>query len=77
MTLPQLPRDKANHFVYGFMIFILSSLVFTNLISLGIVMAVAALKEIYDKVSKRGNPEILDFVATVLPALILTLIHIK
>ena len=71
-----IPQDKANHFVYGFLIFAFFSLFFTELTCLIIVSFVAAAKEVYDKVSKKGTPEILDFVFTIIPALILTLINI-
>jgi ABC-type multidrug transport system permease subunit len=74
--LPLIPNDKANHFIYGFIIFILSTLVFSNLISLFIVSAFAGSKELYDKASGKGNPEFLDFLATVLPGLILTILSI-
>ena len=77
MKLPQLPKDKANHFVYGFAIFIISEFFFSNLTSLFIVIFVAGTTEIYDKVSKKGNPEFLDFLVTIIPALILTLIKYK
>jgi hypothetical protein len=74
--LPLIPNDKANHFIYGFIIFILSTLIFTNPISLLIVSIIGGSKEIYDKVSGTGNPEFLDFLATVLPGLILTILSI-
>jgi hypothetical protein len=66
-----IPQDKANHFVYGFLIFILCNLFFTEITCLFIVVFAAAAKEVYDKVSKKGTPEILDFIATVLPAIII------
>jgi hypothetical protein len=69
-----IPQDKANHFVYGFLIFAFFTLFFTELTCLLIVVFIAAGKEIYDKLSKKGTPEILDFVFTVIPALILTII---
>lgn len=74
MILYQLPKDKANHFVYGFIIFITASLFFSDFISLSIVIFVAIFKELYDKLSKKGNPELLDFLATIAPALILNII---
>ena len=69
-----IPQDKANHFVYGFLIFAFFSLFFTEITCLFIVIFVAAVKEIYDKASMKGTPELLDFVFTVIPALILTII---
>jgi hypothetical protein len=76
MSLPQLPQDKANHFAYGFIIFAGSSIFLNDWLSLVVVTAFGLSKEIYDKVSKKGNPEVLDFVATITPGIILTLINI-
>jgi len=68
--LPQIPQDKANHFIYGFVIYILATLIFSNLISLGILLIVAVGKEAYDS-KHNGSVEALDVVATLLPAFIL------
>lgn len=68
--LPQIPQDKANHFIYGFVIYILATFIFSNLISLGIVLIVAVGKEAYDSKHK-GSVEVLDVVATLLPSFIL------
>lgn len=76
MKLPMIPQDKANHFIYGFVIFILSNLILNAYFALAIVFCFAAGKEVYDKVSGKGTPEILDFVATLIPAIILTLIKL-
>jgi hypothetical protein len=65
--IPVIPADKANHFVYGAAL--------AGLGALHSVLAGAALcalfaigKEVYDRVTKRGNPEIADAVATLLGA---------
>jgi hypothetical protein len=67
MNLPQLPADKANHFAYGAAL--------AGVGALHSVLAGAALcalfaigKEVYDRVTKRGNPEVADAVATLLGA---------
>jgi hypothetical protein len=87
MKLPQLPHDKANHFVYGFLIFIVTMLAiniiqYTNLeldgttvkfLPLTMVLLVAVLREIYGKV-KQNRWEIMDIAATIFPAIILTII---
>ena len=70
MKLPQIPQDKANHFIYGFVIYIIATLMFSNLISLCIVLIVALGKEAYDSKHK-GSVEVLDVIATLSPALIL------
>jgi hypothetical protein len=65
-----LPQDKANHFVYGFIIFILANLILSQWLSFGIVCIFAIGKEIFDQYKyKRGD--YLDAVATVSPAITL------
>lgn len=63
MNLPTLPADKANHAVYGAALACIGGL---HSVALGALLCVAFAvgKEIYDRVSKRGNPELLDAVAT-------------
>ena len=71
-----LPQDKANHFVYGSIICFLASLILTPIVALAITILIGILKEVYDKVSKKGNPEILDAVATIIGALPIFIINI-
>ena len=66
-----IPQDKANHFVYGFLIFIFFNIFLSDLISLSIIVFIALIKEVYDKISKKGTPEILDFVFSILPSLLI------
>ena len=72
MKLPTIPHDKANHFIYGFAIFVLSNLVLNEWFSLSIVCLFAFGKEIYDE-CKYGGFDIYDAIYTIAPALILTL----
>ena len=72
MNLPLIPHDKANHFFYGFVIFVLSNLVLSEWISLAVVCFFAFGKEIYDE-WKYGGFDIYDAIYTIAPALILTL----
>jgi hypothetical protein len=85
MTLPQLPQDKANHFVYGFLIFVISLIIIntlevfniktgsfiTNYLPLLNVITIAILREVYGKVM-RNRWGLLDIIATIFPAIILT-----
>jgi hypothetical protein len=85
MTLPQLPQDKANHFFYGFLIFVISLIIIntlevfnikiggfiTNYLPLLNVIIIAILREIYGKVM-HNRWEILDIIATIFPEIILT-----
>ena len=72
MKLPLIPHDKANHFIYGFTIFVLSNLVLNEWISLAVVCLFAFGKEIYDE-WKYGGFSIYDAIYTIAPALILTI----
>jgi len=72
MTLPQLPADKANHFVYGALLAALGSL---HSIAIGVLLCVvfAIGKELSDRASRRGNPELLDALATLAGGLVVLL----
>ena len=72
MKLPLIPNDKANHFIYGFVIFVLSNLVLNEWISLAVVCLFAFGKEIYDEY-EYGGFDIYDAIWTIAPALILTI----
>lgn len=77
MKLPVIPEDKANHFIYGCLIYSLSSLIFTIPYSLLIVAVIVALKELYDKYTPGSIPDIMDWVWTMLGCLPVLLIQIK
>jgi hypothetical protein len=72
MKLPIIVQDKANHFIYGFTIFILSNLVFNDLISLAIICTIGFGKEVYDEWDY-GGFDIVDFIYTIIPAIVLNL----
>ena len=65
-----LPHDKCLHFLVGFIIFSITNLFLGNLFSLGIVAVIALLKECYDEYDY-GGFDIVDFIFTILPGLIL------
>lgn len=75
MLPPLLPVDKVNHYVYGQAIFGIStascylappgaSLWLSVAIGCGVVALFAVGKEIRDKVTGKGTPDLLDAVAT-------------
>jgi protein-S-isoprenylcysteine O-methyltransferase Ste14 len=70
MKLPLIPQDKANHFIYGFFIYIIACLFVSNPIAFGIVCLFALGKEIKDQVVY-GEFDIFDMISTILPAIIL------
>ena len=72
MKLPLIPHDKANHFIYGFAIFVFLNLVLNEWISLAVVCLFAFGKEIFDEWKYNGF-DIYDAIYTIAPALILTL----
>lgn len=70
MTLPQLDKDKANHFVYGAVLTaILLSIGAAFVAALAIVFWIAVLKEVFDATSS-GDSSFKDILVTVLGSLI-------
>jgi hypothetical protein len=70
--LPQLPQDKANHFIYGAVITTITTLLLIISQNYSLLpyclhpTIIAGIgKEIYDRVSGKGTPEVLDAVATI------------
>lgn len=66
--------DKKLHAAVGLFIFIIGYMVFDANIALGLSVLAGLGKEVYDKVSKKGTPEFMDFVATITIPVILWLI---
>jgi hypothetical protein len=77
MNLPLIPLDKANHFIYGFFIYIFFSIVVPHQMAVGFVFGFGALKEIRDHfITKKAD--FLDMVFTVIPAIIMLITeHVK
>jgi hypothetical protein len=69
--LPLIPIDKANHFIYGSIIYTLGNVLFTPLLSIIIVLIIGALKELYDYHTKTGTPDYKDFLWTVFGGLVI------
>lgn len=74
MQLPLIPLDKANHIIYGIVIYIICNLALNNLMSLGIVVLFGLGKEIYDYKSY-GKFDTIDLLATIIGALTLTITY--
>ncbi|MDM1502254.1 hypothetical protein HX071_08555 [Myroides marinus] len=71
----KISKDKLLHFFVGFFIYIVASVFLPNWIALLIVILIAAGKElIYDKKFNKGTPELLDFIFSILPGIILVLL---
>ena len=75
MSLPQLPQDKANHYIYGSAAAVVGQYVTAQLgvdSRLGAVVFAALVgfgKELYDHVSKKGTVDMNDAIATAAGAL--------
>ena len=67
--LYQIPQDKANHFIYGLGLFIALAFAHDPIFALALVVAVGIVKEVYDKVTGTGTPDVWDAVATSLGGL--------
>jgi len=64
-NLPQLPQDKANHLVYGLLMFMVMTSFIGALAAVVAVAIIGALKEIiHDKLMGKGTPDFWDFAAT-------------
>lgn len=64
-----LPLDKAYHVIVGVSIFALTHWLI-GVWSILVVLGIAILKEAYDKFTKKGTPEWLDIVYTVVGGLL-------
>jgi hypothetical protein len=70
-----IPYDKKLHLLAGFLICIIGTVIFHNvLIGFGLSVLAGLLKELRDKLSEKGTCELLDFIYTALGGLIGTLL---
>ena len=64
--LASIPKDKLLHALYGLVIFdVLVAIGILHFVVYGIIVFIAFFIEFVDKVTKEGNSDILDFVATI------------
>lgn len=64
MNLPQLPQDKANHFIYGALIYLIGSVWILPGPCLFITASVAFFKEFYDTYTDSSDFSLEDFCIT-------------
>ena len=76
ITLPLLKEDKANHLIYGIVIYIISYIFLDRFYALIPVIIIGALKEFFDHYSKKNNADVYDFIWTVVGGLLCELIII-
>jgi hypothetical protein len=65
-----IAQDKANHFIYGFLIFIISQIFLNDYLSFGIVFLFALGKEVKDQIVYKGF-DYKDLIATLIPSIII------
>lgn len=65
-----IAQDKANHFLYGFLIFIVTQYFFNDYLGFGVVFAFALGKEIKDQIVYKGF-DYKDLLVTLLPSIII------
>lgn len=70
MKLSLIPIDKANHFIYGFVIFVLSQYFLNDYYSFGIVFLFAIGKEIKDQIVYKGF-DFKDLLITIFPSVLM------
>ncbi len=67
--IERLPTDTKLNYFAGLLLSALCSLFLPALIAVAISVVVGILKEVYDKVTKKGTPELSDFLWTTAGAL--------
>ena len=71
-----IPVDKANHFIAGTITYCIAALIIPPAAAIIPVIAVAAGKEMYDAIYKKGTPDIIDYLFTIagaIPPLVINL----
>lgn len=68
--------DKFYHFCAGMIIYIFFNIFLNNWLSIIPVILIGAGKEAYDYYTKKGNPEWLDFIWTVVGGLVVLLLSL-
>jgi hypothetical protein len=69
MTLPLIPEDKANHFLYGALAFLVIYWLSDPWMAVFGCIVVAVGKELWDLLTGKGNSEVADFVWTIVGSL--------
>jgi hypothetical protein len=65
-----IPHDKCLHFMFGFILAIISLHFFSDIQSIGIIFLIALIKEIRDQIKYKGF-DVVDIIFTILPIIIL------
>lgn len=70
MKLPQIRQDRANHFIYGFAIYMISSIFFIPLVASLTTFGAALGKELHDEYDY-GGFDTVDLIYTMIPSITL------
>ena len=68
VNINNIPNDKLKHYMVGSILGL--SVILISYYSILIVLAFAIGKEVYDKLSKKGTPEVADAVYTIVGGLV-------
>lgn len=66
----KIPEDKQKHFIAGFTISVFASLFVGYLLGFLFALFIGAGKEVYDRVTGKGTPELKDFLFTAFGAIV-------
>lgn len=69
-----MPYDKFLHFIVGGVMALILVPLFGSLGFISVVVVAAAKEVLHDKLLKKGNCEFMDFIWTIIPALIIYLV---
>ena len=75
-NLPEIKEDKANHFIYGLLIYFIGTLILGDIFGLSLCFTAAVGKEIYDHWSPLHKWCWWDLLWTLMGGLVGLLIHI-
>lgn len=76
-NLPEIQGDKANHFIYGLLIYFVVTLLLGDLLGISVCFLAAIIKEIYDHYSPNHRFDWWDLIWTIAGGLIGLYIHIS
>jgi len=72
--LPIIKEDKANHFIYGISIFLLTKIIFGPIVGLATCVSFGILKEVYDHFHPNHTCDVMDAIATIIGGIVGVLI---
>ena len=75
--LPEIDKDKANHFIYGLLIYFIGTLILGDIFGLSLCFTAAAGKEIYDHWNPLNKWCWWDLLWTLMGGLVGFIIHIN